>query len=180
MSCYVSFLVAWRDNAKNNILGIQCNSNGTPNTAVYILDHVSLPPSTPNEPFELLRVANDDYIIGYVCGTQLTYKHFAAKQTSTIYIMTNSAGTLTNPHATIIADQSGQVAYYIHERSTATTESFYVFRYVVADRNGPSMEVVFNNAVPSYPIPVVTTDQSVFSALFTNTPATGSRTIQRE
>lgn len=48
MSCYVSFLVAWRDNAKNNILGIQCNSNGTPNTAVYILDHVSLPPSTPN------------------------------------------------------------------------------------------------------------------------------------
>jgi hypothetical protein len=173
-----TFLVAWRDNAKNNILGIQCNSNGTPNTAVYILDHVSLPPSTPNEPFELLRVANDDYIIGYVCGTQLTYKHFAAKQTSTIYIMTNSAGTLTNPHATIIADQSGQVAYYIHERSTATTESFYVFRYVVADRNGPSMEVVFNNAVPSYPIPVVTTDQSVFSALFTNTPATGSRTIQ--
>lgn len=151
-------------------------------------------------------MVNDDYIIGYVCGTQLTYKHFAAKQTSTIYIMTNSAGSLTvshcnylsrshvniaifgacylidsqNPHASLIADASGQVAYYIHERSTTSTESFYVFRYVVADRNGPSMEVVFNNAVPSYPIPIVTTDQSVFSAIYTNTPATGARTIQRK
>ncbi len=60
MSFCVRFLVAWRDNAKNNILGVQCNPDGVQYTAVYVLDHVSLPPSTPNVSFSNWTVRKSD------------------------------------------------------------------------------------------------------------------------